>query len=1352
MAPGPRAHRIAAGLVFATLVVLGSIPLSSKEFSTSPDLGFALERSAITVGSGRGVEPFRSGLGTPPCGWQSGFHVGDLDGIVDAFAVFDDGTGPALYVGGSFTAASGIPVYGIAKWDGSSWSSLAGPSGTGVNGGVRALEVFNDGSGPALYVGGSFSRAGGVAANSIAKWDGASWSALSHGVNGPVYALTVFDDGSGPGLYAGGAFLTAGGASANRIAKWNGSVWRFLAGPLGNGVSGTVSGLAVFDDGSGAALYAGGSFSTAGGVTVNSIARWDGAAWSTLAGPAGTGLVGSAADLAVFDDGSGAALYAGGSFTTAGGVTVDNIAKWNGSEWSALTGPSGTGTSDTVLALTVFDDGSGAALYAGGSFTLAGGVTVNRIAMWNGSDWSALTGPSGTGASGAVYSLGKFDDGSGAALYAGGGFWAAGGETLNSVARWNGIAWSPLAGPSGAGVHSYVQALTVRSDLSSSVLYAGGIFTTAGGEVVNRIAGWDGEVWSDLTGPSETGVDEVVSSLTVFDDGGGLAVYAGGYFATAGGVPVSNIARWDGGAWSALAGPSGVGVNGTVEALAVFDDGEGAALYAGGNFTTAGGVTVNGIARWNGSAWSALAGPAGTGVSGSVEAMVVFDDGSGPALFVGGVFGTAGGVEASWIAKWDGSAWSALEGPSGTELTGGVEALAVFEDTGGAALYAGGGFPTAGGATVNGIARWDGSTWSALAGPSGTGVNLNVQAIAVFDDGTGPALFAGGRFTTAGGVPVNRIAKWSGGIWSALEGPSGIGTNDSVDALTVFNDGSGAALYVGGRFRMAGGLASSRFGKYAACWPPDTTAPTNPTVQATAPPESIWSNDATVLVTFSGATDEPGGSGLAGYSVLFDQSTATMPDTTVEIAHTSDLHAATSDPLSDADGWYFHLSTCDVAGNCSSAIHAGPFRIDTAQPSAPGPVTSPSHDGGPTNDSMIEIEWTAATDPLSGVAGYRFDFTEVPADPACGSLSSTTTSTSATSAALADGIWYAHVCAVDNAGNFGEVTSGGPYEIDTTAAAVESVGSVPDTGDGVLAGGEELLGGTTQLLVRWSDAMADPAGDSDPEDVTNPANYRLVGAGPDGAIVTGVCAPLAGDDVEWPFTAAEYDALNESSALRFAGSLALPAQLYRFAICDSLEDDAGNPVAASSIDFRILGSDLLAQPNFDDDLAGWTVSDPFPGSLQWSPDDAGGEASSGSAEIVTANGAGAVWSLSQCVAVDAPRWLGRLRTRSASSTPDQPEVSVRVEWFSGADCGGAGLGAAAAPPVTGDTGDEWIESVHDGGVPPGATSARVAAVVTGGTAPSFTVAVDDLFHGNPFTIFVDGFETGTTEWWSATVP
>ena len=44
------------------------------------------------------------------------------------------------------------------------------------------------------------------------------------------------------------------------------------------------------------------------------------------------------------------------------------------------------------------------------------------------------------------------------------------------------------------------------------------------------------------------------------------------------------------------------------------------------------------------------------------------------------------------------------------------------------------------------------------------------EVLKVLDDGTGPALFAGGEFAAAGGVTVNRIAKWDGVTWHALDG------------------------------------------------------------------------------------------------------------------------------------------------------------------------------------------------------------------------------------------------------------------------------------------------------------------------------------------------------------------------------------------------------------------------------------------------------------------------------------------------------------------------------------------------------------------------------------------------------
>ena len=103
-----------------------------------------------------------------------------------------------LVAGGWFTTTGSVAANSIAKWSGTKWSTL----GAGVGGApawVMALAVYDDGTGPALYAAGWFTSAGGQPANNIAKWDGASWSALGSGLTGPpdtrVLALAVFDDG-----------------------------------------------------------------------------------------------------------------------------------------------------------------------------------------------------------------------------------------------------------------------------------------------------------------------------------------------------------------------------------------------------------------------------------------------------------------------------------------------------------------------------------------------------------------------------------------------------------------------------------------------------------------------------------------------------------------------------------------------------------------------------------------------------------------------------------------------------------------------------------------------------------------------------------------------------------------------------------------------------------------------------------------------------------------------------------------------------------------------------------------------------------------------------------------------------
>jgi hypothetical protein len=185
--------------------------------------------------------------------------------------------------------------------------------------------------------------------------------------------------------------------------------------------------------------------------------------------------------------------------------------------------------------------------------------------------------------------------------------------------------------------------------------------------------------------------------------------------------------------------------------------------------------------------WSAL----GLGVSGGgmeVRAIAV----SSSDVYVGGSFTRAGGsIPADRIAKWDGSSWSAL----GSGFNGDVYAIAVI----GSDVYAGGTFTTIGVSTVNRIAKWNGSSWSAL----GSGMDANVVlALAV----SGSDLYAGGGFTAAGGNPANYIAKWNGSTWSAL----GSGLNNGPAAIAV----SGSDLYVGGYFTQAGGNPASYIAKW----------------------------------------------------------------------------------------------------------------------------------------------------------------------------------------------------------------------------------------------------------------------------------------------------------------------------------------------------------------------------------------------------------------------------------------------------------------------------------------------------------------------------------------------------------
>lgn len=673
---------------------------------------------------------------------------GGIDDAATSMLVFDDGSGPALYVGGSFRHAGGRPAR-VARWDGVRWESI--DAGLQPDRSAGAFVVFDGGRGPALYAASVFTDPIGKYYSRIVSWDGQSWSPVSTPTDGGILDLAVFEDGSGPALHAGGFFSVAGDVEANRIAKWDGNRWFALGSGIGTpGQTSYVESLAVYDGGSGPALYAAGLFTSVEGKPAGFIARWDGRAWSTLDG----GVNRSLESLVVYDDGRGPALFVGGHMYQAGGKPARFLARWDGRDWSAVGDNDIRGSG--ITSLSVADDGHGAALYVGGGFRSVDHTGAKNIARWDGEHWSAL----GQGIDGVVLALLPVDEGDEQALYVAGNFFSAGRQATTYVAKWNGRAWARV----GDDLDGSVDTLIRFDDGHGRALYVGGGFDFAGSRTVNRIARWDGHAWSPLAAGfrhEQIPHDGHVLALCVFDDGSGPRLYAAGTFTHSGDLPVNGIARWDGQRWL----PLGVGVRrenyqGYVRAMTVFKDGGGPALIVAGEFDFAGNLPVNNIAKWDGQRWLTL----GDGVPGTryVESLCVFDDGNGPTLYAGGSFEDRQRSERYWLAKWDGNTMVPADaGLRREDVIQEIRSLAVYDDGSGPSLYIGGAvYMQDGPWWSHNFAKWNGERWVA---PGGR-VYGWPQALAAFNDGYGPALYVGGGFSRLKNTISRALARWGPSI------------------------------------------------------------------------------------------------------------------------------------------------------------------------------------------------------------------------------------------------------------------------------------------------------------------------------------------------------------------------------------------------------------------------------------------------------------------------------------------------------------------------------------------------------------------------------------------------------------
>lgn len=658
-----------------------------------------------------------------PQNWSPNFAAPEVNGELLAIAESAD----AYYIGGVFTRVGGVTVNAIARIDKA--TGLASALGSGLmngsqSGSVAALAVV----GTDVYAAGTFTTAGGVSASRIAKWDGASWSALGTGVNASVRNL----EAQGTDLIVVGSFTAAGGVTgANRIARWNGSAWSIIGS---TGANNTVDGLLV----DGANIYVAGDFSSIGGVSATRAAKWDGTSWSAL----GSGLSNTGTTIAKL----GSDIYFGGIFTTAGGVASPCVAKWDGSAWSAAGLPL-TGLNGFVLCLA----SAGGDLYAGGRYTVGTNSSPagNYISRWNGTSWSAVGGDN-------VNDYVNHLITSGSSVIAVGRFTGP----QSHLAKWDGAAWQSMLGGVGQGLDAAGYSIV---ELNGKI-YVSGDFTHVGTLAANHVACYDKvtNTWTSL------GAGLPMASQLVAHGG---ELYAS-YWTDVPAPPYPyTLVKWTGTEWITV-GNLEASLAGRMESI-------GGVLYAYGNISTANGTPINHIAKWNGTTWS----DAGAGIALNADSFVQSMCQVGSQLYAS-TFNdiSVSELQTSHILQWNGSAW--------VTHTSNITPLVNCMTAMGNELVIGGVIVSIDGVPCgNNVARWNGSTWSAL----GTGVAI--------DGGVNVLKYSHGLLFAASQNTFEPLQEWNGSTWEEVGG----GPNWNVWDMTVLGD----ELFITGGFTEAGWVSGS---------------------------------------------------------------------------------------------------------------------------------------------------------------------------------------------------------------------------------------------------------------------------------------------------------------------------------------------------------------------------------------------------------------------------------------------------------------------------------------------------------------------------------------------------------------
>jgi trimeric autotransporter adhesin len=456
---------------------------------------------------------------------------------------------------------------------------------------------------------------------------------------------------------------------------------------------------------------------------------------------------------AIAEDSAGN-IYIGGEFTTVGGVRAENVARWTGSAWLAMTDEFGTGPDITVNAIAVADDDTVCVGGEGGGGWF--GFGRNAVKCWDGEAWNDL----GPDIDGTLYAM-RYIDGQ---LWIGGDFSRIDPDPFDEedplgprgLAVWNGSEFVP-ATPGGEGTGAVMDE---EWEMGGEPVYAigenpagepciGGMFSEIDGVPSSFVACLGVDGWYDLS----EGLNSVVRVL----HSDGTRFFAGGYFG-------GGIAELVGGEWSAFQGGVEGGMWTYVMDIATVGD----AVYVGGQFGgAAGGVSSANMIAWRDDAWRSLDGGVAFTVGGisitfGVNALWATD----AYVYAGGLYTQAGDIGAINLSRWNLTSQDfEVVFDVSKEAFGTGGPVAAFASDAEGNVYLGGSFSFIGSSQANNVAmRSVGGAWRPLGSGLGEGGSESVQALVVTPSGR---LYAGGWFIEAGILGANFFSWWNGSSWRA---------------------------------------------------------------------------------------------------------------------------------------------------------------------------------------------------------------------------------------------------------------------------------------------------------------------------------------------------------------------------------------------------------------------------------------------------------------------------------------------------------------------------------------------------------------------------------------------------------